>query len=39
MSSRILQEDTSLLLTEANETIVNDNYIHADAFYSGSPTT
>ena len=38
MSSRILQEDTSLLLTEANETIVNDNYIHADAFYSGSPT-
>jgi len=38
MSSRILQEDTSLLLTEANEPIVNDNYISADGFYSGSPT-
>jgi len=35
MSSRILQEDNSLLLTEANEPLVNDNFIGADGFSTG----
>ena len=38
MSSRILQEDTSLLLTEASEPIVNDNFISADGFSTDTPT-
>ena len=37
MSSRILQEDTSLLLTEASEPIVNDNFISADGFSTDTP--
>lgn len=37
MSSRVLQEDTSLLLTEASEPLVNDNFISADGFSTGSP--
>ena len=37
MSSRILQEDSSLLLTEANEPLVNDNFIDVGAFSTGSP--
>lgn len=36
MSSRILQQDSSLLLTEANEPLVNDNFISADGFTTGS---
>lgn len=38
MSSRILQEDNSLLLTEANEPLINDNFIAVDGFSTGSPT-
>jgi hypothetical protein len=38
MSSRILQEDNSLLLTEANEPLVNENFIAVDGFSTGSPT-
>ena len=37
MSSRILQEDNSLLLTEANEPLVNENFIAVDGFSTGSP--
>jgi hypothetical protein len=37
MSSRILQEDSSLLLTEANEPLVNENFIATDGFSTGSP--
>ena len=37
MSSRILQEDTSLILTEASEALVNDNFISSDGFFTGSP--
>lgn len=36
MSSRILQQDSSLLLTEANEPLVNNNFISADGFTTGS---
>ena len=38
MSSRILQEDNSLLLTEANEPLVNENFIAVSGFSTGSPT-
>jgi len=37
MTGRILQEDTSLLLTEANEPLQNDNFIGATGFATGSP--
>lgn len=37
MSSRILQEDSSLLLTEANEPLVNENFISIEGFSTGSP--
>jgi hypothetical protein len=37
MTGRILQEDTSLLLTEANEPLQNDNFIGATGFTTGSP--
>lgn len=38
MSSRILQEDASLLLTEASEPLINDNYISAEGFSTGTPS-
>jgi hypothetical protein len=37
MTGRILQEDTSLLLTEANEPLQNDSFIGATGFSAGSP--
>ena len=38
MSSRILQEDSSLLLTESNDAIINDNFIATDSITTGSPS-
>lgn len=38
MSSRVLQEDNSLLLTEANEPLVNENFIAVSGFSTGFPT-
>jgi len=37
MTSRILQEDSSLILTQANGPIVNENYIGSDGFSTGVP--
>jgi hypothetical protein len=37
MTGRILQEDTSLLLTEANEPLQDDNFIGATGFSASSP--
>lgn len=37
MTARILQEDQSLLLTEATEPLINENFIGADGFITGSP--
>lgn len=36
MTSRILQEDTSLLLTELNEPLTNDTFIGTDSFNTGN---
>ena len=38
MSSRILQENTDLLLTEASEPIINDNFIATNGITTGSPS-
>lgn len=38
MSSRILKESSELLLTEASEPIINDNFIATDGITTGSPT-
>ena len=38
MSSRILQEDSSLLLTESSDAIINDNFIATDSIVTGSPS-
>ncbi len=37
MTSRILQEDSGLILTQASEPIINDNFIGANSFSTGSP--
>lgn len=37
MTSRVLQENTSLLLTEASEPLQNDNFIGASSVVAGSP--
>lgn len=37
MTSRILQENTDLLLTQSNEPLINDNFIGADGFSTGNP--
>jgi hypothetical protein len=37
MTSRVLQEDSSLLLTEANEAVINDNFIATNSIVTGSP--
>ena len=37
MSSRILKEDGDLLLTQANEPLVNENFIATDSISTGSP--
>ena len=37
MTSRILQEDSGLILTQASEPIINNNFIGADSFSTGSP--
>jgi hypothetical protein len=37
MTSRILQEDSGLILTQASEPIINDNFIGANNFSTGSP--
>ena len=37
MTSRILQEDSGLILTQASEPIINNNFIGADSFSTGLP--
>ena len=37
MTSRILQENTDLLLTQSNDPLTNDNFIGADGFSTGNP--
>lgn len=37
MTSRILQENTDLLLTQSSEPLINDNFIGADGFSTGNP--
>jgi hypothetical protein len=37
MTSRILQENTDLLLTQSNDPLINDNFIGADGFNTGNP--
>ena len=37
MTSRILQEDSGLILTQASEPIINNNFIGANSFSTGSP--
>jgi len=36
MTSRILQEDSGLILTQASEPIINENFIGADGFSTGA---
>lgn len=36
MTSRILQEDSGLILTQASEPIINENFIGADSFSTGA---
>jgi hypothetical protein len=38
MTSRVLQEDSALLLSEANDPLINENYLGADSFVTGTPT-
>jgi len=37
MTSRILQEDSGLILTQSSEPIINDNFIGANGFSTASP--
>ena len=37
MTSRILQEDSSLILTEASEPLINDDFIGANGFSTDAP--
>ena len=37
MTSRVLQENTDLLLTQSNDPLTNDNFIGADGFSTGNP--
>lgn len=37
MTSRILQEDSSLILTEASDVLINNNYIETNSFTTNSP--
>lgn len=37
MTSRILQENTDLLLTQSNDPLINDNFIDVDGFSTGNP--
>lgn len=37
MTSRILQENTDLLLTQSSDPLINDNFIGADGFSTGNP--
>lgn len=37
MTSRVLQENTDLLLTQSNDPLINDNFIGADGFSTGNP--
>ena len=37
MTSRILQENTDLLLTQSNDPLINDNFIGANGFSTASP--
>ena len=37
MTSRILQENTDLLLTQSNDPLINDNFIGANGFSTGNP--
>ena len=37
MTSRILQEDSGLILTEASDVLINNNYIETNSFTTNSP--
>ena len=37
MTSRVLQENSDLLLTQSNDPLINDNFIGADGFSTGNP--
>ena len=37
MTSRVLQEDSGLLLTEASEVVINDNFIAISSIVTGTP--
>jgi hypothetical protein len=37
MTSRVLQENTDLLLTQSNDPLTNDNFISADGFNTANP--
>ena len=37
MTSRILQEDSGLILTEASDVLINNNYIETNSFTANSP--
>lgn len=37
MTSRVLQENTDLILTQSSEPLINDNFIGADGFSTGNP--
>ena len=37
MTSRILQENTDLILTQSSEPLINDNFIGANGFSTGNP--
>ena len=37
MTSRILQENTDLILTQSSDPLINDNFIGADGFSTGNP--
>jgi hypothetical protein len=37
MTSRILQEDSGLILTQASDILVNNNFIGVDSFSTGAP--
>ena len=37
MTSRILQEDSSLILTEASDVLINNNYVATNGFITNAP--
>jgi len=37
MTSRVLQENTDLILTENSNVLINDNFISTEGFVTGTP--